>query len=390
MEQVFDIIIVGGGVMGSSLAYNLANDGFKGKIAVFEKDPSYERASTTLSGGGVRSQFSTEVNIRISQYSLPFYREFGERMEVEGERPEVEFKPRGYLFLGDEENWPHLQKYHKIQRSFGVECQLLNVDETRRIVPDLNPEGIVGSSYSPRDGYLDPYSVLQGYVKKAKYLGAQYIYQEVVAILKERDRLAGVRTKDGTTYTSPIVVNTAGPYAGEVARMATLEIPVVPVRRMLYLFQPSCFFEYDLPLIIGPKGAFFRQEAGRQILVGKARIEEPPGFNFTCDRSYFNEIIWSEIVSYIPLFDKLKLIRGWAGLYEINQWDNNAIVGKHPELPGFFMAVGFSGHGLMQAPTVGKALSELILIGHYETVDLTPLRFERIQKGEKVLEEEQA
>jgi FAD-dependent oxidoreductase domain-containing protein 1 len=383
-------MIIGGGVMGSSLAYNLANDGFKGRIAVFEKDPSYERSSTTLCAGGARCQFSTEVNIRIAQYSLPFYSEFGERMEVAGERPQIEFKLRGYMFLADAKNWPLLEKYHRFQRSLGVDVQLLDRDETLRIVPDLDPEAIVGSSYSPGDGYMDPYSVLQGYVKKAKDLGVQYLYQEVVALLKEGSGLTGVRTKEGTTYHSRTIVNTAGPYAGEVARMAGLEIPVVPVRRMIYFFQPPRPFEYDLPLIIGTKGAYFRQEAGRQILIGKARIEEPAGFNFTWDRDYFNEVIWPEAASYVPLFDKLKLIRGWAGLYEVNLWDHNAIIGEHPELSGFFMAVGFSGHGFQQAPAVGKALSELIRLGRYETINLTPLGYERIKKGERVLEEETA
>lgn len=389
MERVFDIMIIGGGVMGSSLAYNLANDGFKGRIAVFEKDPSYERSSTTLCVGVARSQFGAEVNIRIAQYSLPFYSEFGERMEVAGERPEIEFKPRGQMHLADEKNWPLLEKYHRFQRSLGVDVQLLDRDETLRIVPDLDPEAIVGSSYSPGDGYMDPYSVLQGYVKKAKHLGVQYLYKEVVGLLKEGGRLAGIRTQDGTTYRSRTIVNTAGPYAGEVARMAGLEIPVVPVRRMVYLFQPPRLFEYDLPVIWGTKGAYFRQEAGRQILIGKARIEEPAGFNFTWDRGYFDEVIWPEVASYVPLFNELKLIRGWAGLYQVNPWDHNAIIGEHPELPGFFMAVGFSGHGFQQAPGIGKALSELICLGRYETINLTPLGYDRIKRGEKILEKEQ-
>jgi len=386
--RIFDVIIIGGGVMGSSIAFNLVNDGLRGRIAVFEKDPTYERSSTTLSAGGIRRQFSTEVNIRMSQYSLSIYREFGERMEVEGERPEIEFKPRGYLFLGNEKNWPLLVKHQRIQKSLGVETQLLDVKETLGIIPDLNTEGLVGSSYSPGDGYMDPYSVLQGYVKKSRHLGVQYVYKEVATILKEGSRVAGIRTKEGDVYLSPCVVNAAGPYAGEVGRMASIEIPVIPVRRVVYVFKPPRLFEYDLPLVIDTSGLYFRHEAGRHILTGKSRKEEPPGFNFTYDRNYFNEAIWPDIAFRVPLFDKLKLIRGWAGLYEVNEWDNNAILGEHPEVRGFFMAVGFSGHGFQQAPAVGKALSELIRLGRYETVDVSPLSFERIQKGEKVLEEE--
>jgi FAD-dependent oxidoreductase domain-containing protein 1 len=386
--KIFDVMIIGGGVMGSSIAYNLVNDGFKGRIAVFEKDPTYEKSSTTLSAGGIRRQFSTEVNVRMSQYSLSIFQKFGELLEVDGERPEIEFKPRGYLFLGSEKNWPLLVKHQGFQRSLGVETQLLDVKETLQIIPDLNAEGLVGSSYSPGDGYMDPYSVLQAYTKKSRRLGVQYISKEVVAILKEGNRISGVRTKDGEIYISPSVVNAAGPYAGEVGRMAGVEIPVVPVRRTVYVFQPPRLFEYDLPLVIDTSGLYFRHEAGRHILTGKSREEEPPGFNFDWDRNYFNEAIWPDIAFRIPLFNELKLIRGWAGLYEVNQWDSNAILGEHPEVRGFYMAVGFSGHGFQQSPAVGKALSELIRLGHYETVDVSPLSFERILQGEKVLEEE--
>jgi glycine/D-amino acid oxidase-like deaminating enzyme len=386
--KILDVIIIGGGVMGSSIAYHLANDGFKGRIAVFEKDPTYEFSSTALSAGGIRRQFSTEVNVRMSQYSLSIFQKFGELLEVNGERPEIEFKPKGYLFLGSEKNWPLLVKHQRFQRSLGVETQLLDVKETLQIIPDLNTEGLVGSSYSPGDGYMDPYSVLQAYAKKSRHLGVQYISKEVVAILKEGNRISGVRTKDGEIYIAPYVVNATGPYAGEVGRMAGVEIPVVPVRRTVYVFQPPRLFEYDLPLVIDTSGLYFRHEAGRHILTGKSREEEPPGFNFTWDRDYFNEAIWPDIAFRIPLFNELKLIRGWAGLYEVNQWDSNAILGEHPEVRGFYMAVGFSGHGFQQSPAVGKALSELIRLGHYETVDVSPLGFERILKGEKVLEEE--
>lgn len=387
-KRIFDVIIIGGGVMGSSIAFHLVNDGFRGRIAVFEKDPSYERASTVLSVGGIRRQFSTEVNIRICQYSLSFYKEFGKRMEVKGERPEIDFKPRGYLFLGNEKNWPLLVKHQDFQRSLGVETQLLNIDETLRIIPDLNTEDLVGSSFSPGDGYMDPHSVLQGFVKKAKHLGVQYVHEEVAEILKKGDHIEGVKTRDGANYFSSVIVNAAGPYAGEVGRMVGIEIPVVPVRRMVYLFKPPRLFEYNLPLTIDPSGVYFLHETGRQILTGKSRLEEPPGVNFTWERSYFNEVIWPLLAYRLPLFNELRLMSGWAGLYEVNQWDSNGIIGKHPEISGLFMAVGFSGHGFQQAPAVGKAMSELIRLGRYETIDVSPLCYERGRTGKLVIEEE--
>ncbi|OGP74149.1 MAG: hypothetical protein A2V86_14020 [Deltaproteobacteria bacterium RBG_16_49_23] len=388
VAATFDVLIIGGGVMGSSIAYHLVDEGFKGRIGIFEKDPAYEKASTALSVGGIRRQFSTEVNVRLSQYSLAFYQEFGERMEVGRERPEIGFKPRGYLFLGSERNWPILVKHQTFQKSLGVETQLLNIDETLQLIPDLNTEDLVGSSFSAGDGYMDPHGVLQGFVRKAKHLGVEYVYQEVVEILRKGDRLEGVKTKDGTTYLSSSIVNAAGPYAGEAGKMAGVEIPVVPVRRMVYLLKPPRLFDYDLPLTIDTSGVYFLHETGKQILSGKSRKEEPPGFNFTWDRDYFNEAIWPSLAHRIPLFDKLKINSGWAGLYEVNQWDSNGIIGEHPEVRGFYMAVGFSGHGFQQAPAVGKALSEKIRLGRYETVDVKPLGYERIVEGRKVLEEE--
>ena len=384
----FDILIIGGGVMGSSIAYHLANDGFDGRIGVFEKDPTYERSSTVLSVGGIRRQFSTEVNVRIGQYSLSFYKEFGERMEVAGERQEIDFKPRGYLFLGNEKNWPILVKHQAFQKSLGVETRLLDVKETLQIIPDLNMEDLVGSSFSAGDGYMDPHSGLQGFVRKARSLGVEYIHQEVVEILRKGDRLEGVKTKDGTVYYSSSIVNNEGPFAGEVGKMAGIEIPVVPVRRMVYLVKPPRLFEYDLPLVIDTSGVYFLHETGKQILTGKSRKEEPPGFNYIWDRNYFQEAIWPSLAFRIPLFDELKVISGWAGLYEINQWDSNGIIGEHPKVRGFYMAVGFSGHGFQQAPAVGKALSERIRLRRYETVDVSPLGYERILEGKKVLEEE--
>ncbi len=384
----FDLLIIGGGIMGSSIAFHLAQDGFQGRIGVFEKDPTYEKASTVLSVGGIRRQFSTEVNIRLSQYSLAFYQDFGERMEVGGERPEIDFKPRGYLFLGNEKNWPLLVKHQAFQRSLNVPTQLLNLEETLRLVPDLSTDDLVGSSFSPGDGYMDPHGVLQGFVRKSKQLGVAYIYQEVMEILRKGDRLEGVKTKEGTTYSSPLIVNAAGPFAGAVGRMAGIEIPVVPVRRMVYLTKPPRPFDYDLPLTIDPSGIYFLHETGKQILTGKSRKEEPPGFNYIWDRNYFLEEIWPSLAHRIPLFNELKVVSGWAGLYEINQWDFNGIIGEHPEVAGFYMAVGFSGHGFQQAPAVGKALSEWIRLKRYETVDVSPLGYERILEGRKVLEEE--
>jgi glycine/D-amino acid oxidase-like deaminating enzyme len=384
----WDVIIIGGGLMGASLAYNLKDQGFPGSILILEKDPTYEKSTTTLSVGGIRRQFSTEVNIRISQYGLSFYGDFGRLMEVLGERPEIEFKPWGYLFLASERTWPALSANWELQRSLGCSTELLSPEETLRLIPHLNLEGIVGSSFSPGDGYMDPYAALQGYLKKAKSLGVKFHVGEVTEVKQQSGRVTGVVTKEGTTYEGPIVVNCAGPYAGAVGRMAGLDIPVEPVRRMVYYVHPAVIFDYPLPLTIDTTGCYFRHEAGGHIITGKSRQDEPVGENFQCDYSYFQDEIWPSLAFRVPVFETLKLIRGWAGLYEMNHWDFNALLGSHPELAGFYLAAGFSGHGFQQAPAVGRGLAELIRTGRYVTLDLSPLDYSRYLRGEKLLERE--
>jgi FAD-dependent oxidoreductase domain-containing protein 1 len=386
--RIFDVLIIGGGVMGSSIAYHLVNDGFKGRIAVFEKDPTYEFSSTALSAGGVREQFSTEVNIRISQYSIGFYEKFDELMEVNGEKAHAEFRQQGYLFLANEKNWPLIKSHYQFQKSLGAKVELLSIDEALKIVPNLNTEGLVGASFGRRDGYLDPYGTLQGFVKKARSLGVKYVHDEVTGMLKEDSRVTGVITRKGDKFPGAIVVNAAGPWAAEVGRMAGIDLPVDPVRRMIFVFQPSEIFRYDLPLVIDVSGLYFRHETGKIIMTGMSILEEPPGFNFKVDNSFFNQTMWPILADRVPVFDRLKLIRGWAGLYEINRLDSNALLGKYPGLEGFYMAIGFSGHGFQQAPAVGKAMSELIRLGRYETIDVSPLNYERAISGKLVMEEE--
>jgi glycine/D-amino acid oxidase-like deaminating enzyme len=387
-QQTFDILIIGGGIMGSSIAYHLKKDGFEGTVAVFEKDSTYEFSSTTLSAGGVREQFSTEVNIRISQYSIDFYEKFDEAMAVNGEKAHAEFRQRGYLFLASETNWPLIEKNYHFQKRLGANVNLLSVEEALKIIPHLNPKGLVGASFGRKDGYLDPYGTLQGFIKKARNLGVRYVNDEITGILKDRSQVNGVTTRKGDKYTGAVIVNAAGPWAAEVGKMAGVDLPVDPVRRMVFVFQPSEIFNYDLPLVIDVTGLYFRHETGKVIMAGKSILDEPPGFNFKVDNAFFNQTMWPILADRIPVFDRLKLIKGWSGLYEINRLDSNALLGEYPGLKGFYMAIGFSGHGFQQAPAVGKAMSELIRLGRYETIDVSPLNYERVISGKLVIEEE--
>jgi FAD-dependent oxidoreductase domain-containing protein 1 len=382
----YDIIIVGGGVIGSSIACHLANDGVDAAVAVFEKDTTYEFASTSRSLGGIRQQFSTHINIQIGLYSVQAFERFDEEMQVDGEPACASYHPCGYLFLGDKENWGTLQKQYELQRSLGVDVELLSCEQVKRKIPHLSDGAFCGAVLGRRAGYVDPNGVLQGYSRKARALGVDYIQAEVSEILREENRLVGVRTSKGDFVEGKIVVIAAGPWAADVGRMAGVALPIEPSPKMAFHFDPAEKFGYELPFVFGPRGHWFRHEAGRQIFAGKDRLLEP-GFRFEWDPRYFEDELWPALAHLVPSFESLRLNRGWGGLYEVNKRDHNALIGAYPEVEGLYVAVGFSGHGVMQSPAVGKGMSELIRTGKYETVDLSPLGVERLHTGRLVIEE---
>jgi FAD-dependent oxidoreductase domain-containing protein 1 len=382
----YDIIIIGGGVMGSSLAYHLLQDELDGSVAVLEKDPSYKYASTALSAGGVRQQFSTKVNIDICLYSIDVIERFDEEMAVDGEKANAGYRPVGYLFLGGENNWETLKRQYELQKSLGVDVELLTPEDIKKLIPHMNVESLLGGSYGPRAGYTDPYGILQGYLRKAKSLGANYIHDEVTEILKQGDRVTGLKTAKGERIDGHAVVIAAGPWAADVGAMAGVELPVDPSPKMVFHFDPAEKFEYIPPFFFSPHGHWCRPETGYQFISGKDR-EVEPGYRFEWDRQYFEDTVWPELARLVPSFERLKLSRGWGGLYEVNRLDHNALLGAYPGVEGLYVAVGFSGHGLMQSPAVGKGLSELIRTGRYETIDLTPLGADRIFTDRRIIEQ---
>ena len=380
-----DVIIVGGGVIGSSIAYNLLNDGFTGEIIIFEKDSTYEYASTPRSAGGIRQLFSTEINVLISRYSIEKYLNFAEEMAVFEEKPVIDFKQRGYLLLGNKQNIKFLEKQHEMQVRLGVPSKLLDKNDLLKLIPELNVEDLEGGLFCQEDGYLDPYSVLQGYVKKTKHLGGRYIYEEVDEILHEAGEVTGVRLTNGDVYQAPIVINCAGAWAPELCEKMGYPIPVVPLKRMITVFQTAQSLENKLPLTIDPTGVYFRHE-GEAIITGYAEDVEP-GYDFTWSSKLFYEELWHVLARRVKNFEQVKVVRGWAGLYSHNTIDQNALIGKHPQIKGYYLACGFSGHGMQQAPAVGKGLSELIRLGKYVTIDLSPLSIERLYTNQFVKEE---
>ncbi len=385
--RLADVVIVGGGVMGSAVAYFLREQGHAGRALVVERDLTYRRASSALSVGGIRQQYGTAINIQLSRASLAFYERFSEQMEVAGDRPDIGFRQRGYLFLVDAAHWPVMQRWHQMQRRHGVEVALLSPEEARRLVPDLSLDGVHGASFGWRDGTLDPSSVLQGFARKARALGVEYLEEEVIGIGVTGGRVTGVTLRSGRAVAAGVVVNAAGPWAARVARLAGVDLPVEPVRRQVYVFEPAIPVSYDLPLVIDTSGVYFRQEPGKRILTGRSFDGDPHAFDFTWDRDRFFTGIWPDLARRIPCFDQVRLERGWAGLYDMNVLDQNAILGAHPEAEGFYCIAGFSGHGFQQAPAAARGLAELIRLGRFGSLDLSPLTPTRFAAGRLLVEE---
>jgi glycine/D-amino acid oxidase-like deaminating enzyme len=384
-NSTYDVVIVGGGIMGSSTAYSLMSADNKLKVAVVEMDPVYTRASTTLSMANVRIQFSLKQNIQISQYAFEVLERFEDTMAVGEDKLNISYRREGNLFLIDENGCSVSKESLALQKSLGCRVEWWSPEKIKQHYPLYDMSGLVGGTFGPQDGHFDAYAVLMGYKAKARSLGAQYIEGEVVELMSAGGRISGVKLTSGGSLTAKFVINCAGAWAARVAQMAGVKLPVEPVKRQVFALDPAVKPEGPLPLTILPSGLYFRTETGDQILLGKSMDEDPVAFDFNWDDKRFMEILWPELAEFVPSFDTLKLVRGWAGLYAVNSLDGNAILGEWPDLKGFFLANGFSGHGLQQGPAVGRYLAELI-IGLTPTLDLSIFRPERILENKPLSE----
>lgn len=359
-QKTYDVVIVGGGIMGSSTAYYLMKTDPSLKVAVIERDLSYARASTTLSLSNVRIQFSLEQNVQISQYTMEVLERFDEEMAVADRVPKVYFQRDGNLFLVDRANRDAAEQAFRMQKELGCRIEWWPPEKIKEQYPLYEPGELVGGTFGPGDGHIDAYAMLMAYKAKARSWGAEYIGDEVSQIQTGGRRVTGVALAAGQTLHAKHVINCAGAWAARIAETAGVKLPVVPVKRQVFALDTAVKPDRPLPLTVLPSGMYFRSETGGLILLGKSMDEDPVGFNFSWDDKRFQEILWPELVELVPAFDRLKLVRGWAGLYAVNTLDGNAILGEWPELKGFYLANGFSGHGLQQAPAVGRYLSELI------------------------------
>jgi len=375
-RATYDVLLVGGGIMGCATAYYLLKADARLKVAILEKDPSYARSSTLLSDGNTRLQFNVKENIQMSIYGLEVMARFGEEMAVDGERPDIAFRQQGNLFLVDEEGRPEAEDGLTLQQSLGCQVAWLDPEEVARRYPLYNLAGSVGGTYGPLDGTLNPTALLMAYKNKAISLGALFIHAEVFEVITDENRITGVRLTSGERLPAGNVVNAAGAWAPALARTAGIDLPVQPVKRQVFVFESNTRPEGILPALFFPSGLYLIHEHGGQFMCGKSLADDPVGYEFGWNRELFTQRLWPELVAHFPTFDRLKLTSGWAGLYAVNTLDGNAILGEWPGLKGAYLANGFSGHGFQQCHAVGRYLAELIL-GQPPTLDLaifSPLR----------------
>ena len=397
MNDRYDVVIVGGAVIGSSIAYHLtANPDFDGSVLVVERDPSYARASTALSASGIRVQYSNPINVQISQYGNEVIRDFAETMQLGDDRPDLNFHPGGYLYLGrSAEQVAVLRESHAVQRSCGADVVLWEREALAQAFPHLRVEDIELASYGRSgEGWFNNTGLMQGFRAKARAQGADYVSDEVVGITRDGAAVTSVTLKSGAVVQAGTVVNAAGPRAAQVARMAGLDIPVEPRKRTLFVFDCADSPEGSaavnagrLPLMIDPTGVFCRPE-GRYFLAGCVPAEDPvvDWDDFEPRYEEFEEVIWPALAERSPQFEAIKVVNQWAGHYAFNTLDHNLVVGRHPEVENFIFANGFSGHGLQQGPAAGRGVSELITYGGFRTLDLSQVGYERIVSGTPFLE----
>ncbi len=388
VDENYDVIIVGGAVIGSSAAWFLTGrDDFKGRVLVIEKDPNYEFCSTTLSAASIRQQFSTPINIEMSGFGIEFLHNLKRDLDPD---VDISFHEKGYLVLATESGRDILRHNHATQTKLGADIVWMEPDELAAKYPWMNTSDLAAACWGRTgEGWFDAYSLMQSFRKQARRQGADYIDGEVVEVLRDGDQVTGVVLKDGRRFGCGALINAAGTGGSKVARMAGLEIPVEPRKRCIFVFdcRDAADINASCPMLIDPSGLYVRPE-GDLFITGIAppADRDPECWDFEVDYSLFDDIIWPGLYERCERFEAIKMVNAWAGHYSYNLLDQNAIIGPHPEVKNFFFANGFSGHGLQQSPAVGRGLSELIVAGHYQTLDMSVFGYERIRDNAPVLE----
>ncbi len=375
-----DIVIIGGGIVGSSVAFFLARGGRAGNVAVVEPDPSYEFAATPAANGGVRQLFSLPENILMAQYGLRFFAEFHKAMAVDGEPADIGFKRRGYLFISDDGDHARMEANHRLQASLGAQVDLLDRDALKARFPSLKVTDVALAAHSPDDAWINPHAALMGFRNKARSLGVAYIKDRVVDWRADGGLAREVTLESGAALSADHFVLAAGAWSREIGAMIGLSLPVEPMCRESHYFvtsneiEPLPFIKTETHLAFGPEGEGY---AG-----GLPDWDQPAGFHLDAHPTRFEDLVWPRLAHRLPPLETLKLQRTWTGHYARNTLDLTAIVGPWEGGPeNVHMACGYSGHGIMHAPASGLALAELILDGGYRTLDISAFGYGRIAAG---------
>ena len=388
MARTYDVVIAGGGVIGSAIAYFLgADEDFAGRVLVVEPDPSYTECSTTRSCGSIRQQFSTPENIEMALFGIEFLRAAGERLAVDGEAPDIGLHEGGYLFLASESDRAVLEANHAVQQAHGADIALLEPAALTARFPWLSTEGIaLGALGLSGEGWFDPNTLLQAFRRKARALGAEYHKDRVVGLTLDKSRISRAVLASGEEIAAGAFVNASGPRAAEVAAMAGIDLPVRPRKRNVYVFDCRTSIS-NMPLLIDSSGVYVRPEGSQYICgVSPPEDEDPDCLDLEVEYRWFEETVWPALAARIPAFAAIKQTGAWAGHYAYNIFDQNAVIGSHPKIDNFYFANGFSGHGLQQSPAVGRAISELIMGGRFRTLDLTRFGYARFAGNAPVRE----
>ena len=392
LQKSYDVVVVGGAMLGSSVAWFLStNTSFKGSILVIEKDPTYKFSSTAHTNSCIRQQFSTEINVKISQFGADFIKNFREYMGGDERVPIVPFQSFGYMYLADNLEFAEtLQQAQIIQKKSGAGTKYMLADEIKRDYPFYMLDDIIGGNHNLIDeGYFDGNTLFDWWKRSARERGAEYITNEAVSMQKniKGNSVKTITLKSGEVISVGQVVNASGPRARFTAQMAGIEIPVEPRKRYTFVFDAEHTLNCDLPLTIDPTGIHMRSE-GTYYLAGCAPdLDLAVDYNdFIEDHFIWQEKVWPIIANRIPQFESIKLINSWARHYAFNTLDQNAIIGAHTEVENFMFVNGFSGHGFQQSPAMGRGLSELITYGEYRSLDLSPFSYARIENNEPFVE----
>ena len=385
------IVIIGGGVIGSAIAYFLTLQQPGCEVVVVERDPTYARASSALSASSIRQQFSTDINIRISAFGIGFLRNVGQLLACHGDAPDIGLHEGGYLYLATQAGEVTLRANHALQKHHGADVALLSPQQLAERFPWLALQDVVlGSLGLSGEGWFDGYLLLTALRKKAQSQGVRYVADEAVGLDMEASdgvqHVNAVRLQSGGVQRCRYAVNAGGPWAAAIAGWAGIDLPVVGKRRTVFnLTSPAAL--PGCPLLIDPSGIWLRPE-GTGFIAGYAppEDEDPDDAPLDPDHAAFEDHVWPTLAERIPAFEALRLHSSWAGYYEMNAFDHNAILGLHPACDNLYFANGFSGHGLQQCPAIGRGLAELILTGRWQTLDLEPLAFQRLLDHRPLLE----